>query len=113
VSEVQLRLATLAANMRAEFQGVNERFSAIDRRFDAIAKRFNEIDVKLERIDTRFDGVDACLDTFDDWGAMLKDLVEGVHGELTGRAVDLAPPEAGGRKGGGSGSGSGGVPLAS
>jgi len=48
----------------------------------------------------------------DDSASMIKDLVERVHSELTGRVIDLEVPDPGGKGSGGKGSG-GGVPLAS
>jgi tetrahydromethanopterin S-methyltransferase subunit G len=95
VSEVQLGLATLAADTRAQFQKVDERFTKIDARFDTIDARFT-------KVDKRFDKVDRSIETT---RVQLVGLVELVHNELTGRIIDLEGP---GTKGSG-----GGVPLAS
>jgi archaellum component FlaC len=95
VSEVQLGLATLAADTKAQFQKVDERFTRIDARFDTIDARFT-------KVDKRFDKVDRSIETT---RVQLVGLVELVHNELTGRIIDLEGP---GTKGSG-----GGVPLAS
>ena len=89
VSEVQLGLATLAADTKAQFKRIDDRF---------------------ERVDKRFDRVDRSIESS---RVQLVDLVTRVHSELTGRIVDLEEPGPGGRGGGGSGSGGSGVPLAS
>jgi tetrahydromethanopterin S-methyltransferase subunit G len=93
VSEVQLGLATLAADTKAQFQKVDERFTKIDARFDTIDARFT-------KVDKRFDKVDRSIETA---RVQIMDLVGRVHNELTGRIVDVEKP-------GPSGSG---VPLAS
>jgi predicted nuclease with TOPRIM domain len=108
VSEVQLGLATLAADNKAAFKRIDDRFEQIDGRFDRIDKRFDAIDVKFKRVDKRFDHVDQKIELA---RVEVVDLVERVHKELAGRVVDLELPGPG-RKGNG-GRGSGGVPLAS
>jgi hypothetical protein len=87
VSEVQLGLATLAADTRAQFQKVDERFDLIDVQFKTVNRN-----IAVTRVE-------------------LVDHMERIHSELTGRIIDLEVPGPGGR--GGSASGSGGVPLAS
>jgi hypothetical protein len=96
VSEVQLGLATLAANTKAGFDRVDKRFDEVDKRFNEVAKRFDAVDRSIES--TRVEIVD---------------LVTRVHSELTGRVIDLEVPQPGGQGSGGSGSGGSGVPLAS
>jgi tetrahydromethanopterin S-methyltransferase subunit G len=91
VSEVQLGLATLAIDTKAQFQKVDARFDNIDARFTKVDKRFDKVDRSIETARVQ-----------------LMDLVGSVHSELTGRIVDLEAP---GRKG--SGGGGSGVPLAS
>ena len=95
VSDVQLGLATLAANTKAGFDMVDQRFDEVDKRFDAMDKRFDRVDRSIES--TR---------------EQIVDLVTRVHSELTGRIIDLEVPGPGGEGSGGRGSG-GGVPLAS
>jgi hypothetical protein len=95
VSEVQLGLATLAANTKAGFDEVDKRFDEVDKRFNEVAKRFDAVDRSIES--TRVEIVD---------------LVTRVHSELTGRVIDLEVPDPGGKGSGGRGPG-GGVPLAS
>jgi tetrahydromethanopterin S-methyltransferase subunit G len=112
VSEVQLGLATLAVDTKAQFQKVDERFQTIDARFDNIDARFTKVDVRFDNIDARFTKVDKRFDKVDrsieTARVQLVGLVELVHNELTGRIIDLEAP---GRKG--SGGGGSGVPLAS
>ncbi len=116
VSEVQLGLATLAADTKAQFQKVDERFTRVDERFTKIDERFTKIDERFTKIDERFTKIDERFDSVDVQFAgvrgaiestrvQLMDLVGRVHNELTGRIVDLEGP---GTKGSG-----GGVPLAS
>jgi archaellum component FlaC len=95
VSEVQLGLATLAADTKAQFQRVDERFTKIDERFTKIDERFDSVDVQ-------FAGVRGAIEST---RVQLMDLVGSVRSELTGRIIDLEGP---GTKGSG-----GGVPLAS
>jgi hypothetical protein len=87
VSEVQLGLATLAADTKAQFQKVDARFDLIDVQFKTVNRN-----IAVTRVE-------------------LVDHMERIHSELTGRIIDLEVPGPGGR--GGSASGSGGVPLAS
>jgi len=94
VSEVQLGLATLAADTKAQFEKVDERFQKIDTRFDAVDVQFKTVNRNIAV--TRLE---------------LVDHMERIHSELTGRIIDLEVPGPGGR--GGSASGSGGVPLTS
>jgi tetrahydromethanopterin S-methyltransferase subunit G len=103
VSDVQRGLATLAANTKAEFTKIDGRFEQIDASFD-------KVDGRLDKVDGQFQVTNRKID---DSAAMLKDVVERVHSELTGRIIDLELPERRGRKRGGSGPGGGGVPLAS
>jgi chaperonin cofactor prefoldin len=103
VSEVQLGLATLAADNKAAFKRIDDRFERVDKRFDAI-------DVTFKRVDKRFDHVDQKIELA---RVELVDLVERVHEELAGRVVDLELPGPGRKGNGGRGSGGGGVPLAS
>jgi chromosome segregation ATPase len=109
VSEVQLGLATLAADTKAQFQKVDERFTRVDERFTKIDERFTKIDERFTKIDERFDSVDVQFagvrGAIESTRVQLMDLVGRVHNELTGRIVDLEGP---GTKGSG-----GGVPLAS
>ena len=103
VSEVQLGLATLAADTKAQFQKVDDqRFTKIDARFTKIDARFDTIDARFTKVDKRFDKVDRSIETA---RVQIMDLVGRVHNELTGRIIDLEGP---GTKGSG-----GGVPLAS
>ena len=108
VSEVQLGLATLAADNKAAFKRIDDRFEQIDGRFARVDKRFDAIDAKFKRVDKRFDHVDQKIELA---RVEIVDLVGRVHQELAGRVVDLELPGPG-RKGNG-GRGSGGVPLAS
>ena len=123
VSEVQLGLATLAANTKAEFDKVGRRFDGVERRLDKVEGRLDKVDGRLDKVDGRLDKVDGRFDAvdlqykktnqhIDDSASMIKDLVERVHSELTGRVIDLEVPDPGGKGSGGKGSG-GGVPLAS
>jgi len=116
VSEVQLGLATLAANTKAEFDKVGRRFDGVERRLDKVEGRLDKVDGRLDKVDGRFDAVDLQFKKtnqhIDDSASMIKDLVERVHSELTGRVIDLEVPDPGGKGSGGKGSG-GGVPLAS
>ena len=123
VSEVQLGLATLAANTKAEFDKVGRRFDGVERRLDKVEGRLDKVDGRLDKIEGRLDKVDGRFDAvdlqfkktnqhIDDSASMIKDLVERVHSELTGRVIDLEVPDPGGKGSGGKGSG-GGVPLAS
>jgi uncharacterized coiled-coil DUF342 family protein len=96
VSEVQLGLATLAADTKADFKRIDE--------------RFNQVDARFERVDRRFDKVDRDIKSA---RVQVVDLVGRVHEELAGRVVDLELPGPGRKGNGGRGSGSGGVPLAS
>ena len=102
VSEVQLGLATLAANTKAGFDKVNERFEAVTQRFDGVDERFDGVDRRLNDVDRNIDTT----------RVQLVDLVTRVHDEVTGRIVDLEPRGPAGR-GGGRNSGGSGVPLAS
>ena len=116
VSEVQLGLATLAANTKAEFDKVGRRFDGVERRLDKVEGRLDKVDGRLDKVDGRFDAVDLQFKKtnqhIDDSASMIKDLVERVHSELTGRVIDLEVPDPGGKGSGGKGPG-GGVPLAS
>jgi len=123
VSEVQLGLATLAANTKAEFDKVGRRFDGVERRLDKVEGRLDKVDGRLDKVDGRLDKVDGRFDAvdlqfkktnqhIDDSASMIKDLVERVHSELTGRVIDLEVPDPGGKGSGGKGPG-GGVPLAS
>ena len=116
VSEVQLGLATLAANTKAEFDKVGRRFDGVERRLDKVEGRLDKVDGRLDKVDGRFDAVDLQFKKtnqhIDDSASMIRDLVERVHSELTGRVIDLEVPDPGGKGSGGKGSG-GGVPLAS
>jgi tetrahydromethanopterin S-methyltransferase subunit G len=103
VSEVQLGLATLAADTKAEFKRIDDRFERVDKRFDAI-------DVKFKHVDRRFNQVDQKIELA---RGEIVDLVKRVHDELTKRVIDLEVPEPGRKGNGGRGSGGGGVPLAS
>jgi hypothetical protein len=91
VSEVQLGLATLAADTKAQFQKVDAQFQNVD-------VQFQNVDVQFKRVDKRFDKVDRSIETT---RVQLVGLVELVHNELTGRIVDVEKP------------GPSGVPLAS
>jgi len=110
VSEVQLGLATLAADNKAAFKRIDDRFEQIDGRFERVDKRFDAIDVKFKRVDKRFDHVDQKIELA---RVEVVDLVERVHEELAGRVVDLELPGPGRKGNGGRGSGGGGVPLSS
>ena len=110
VSEVQLGLATLAADNKAAFKRIDDRFEQIDGRFERVDKRFDAIDVKFKRVDKRFDHVDQKTELA---RVEIVDLVERVHEELAGRVVDLELPGPGRKGNGGRGSGGGGVPLSS
>ena len=110
VSEVQLGLATLAADNKVAFKRIDDRFEQIDGRFERVDKRFDAIDVKFKRVDKRFDHVDQKTELA---RVEIVDLVERVHEELAGRVVDLELPGPGRKGNGGRGSGGGGVPLSS
>jgi hypothetical protein len=110
VCEVQLGLATLAADTKAQFKRVDDRFEQMDRRFERVDKRFDAIDLQFKGVGRRFDQVDQKIESA---RVEIVDLVERVHEEVTGRIVDLETPGTKGHGGGGSGSGGGGVPLAS
>lgn len=117
VNEVQLGLATLAADTKTRFEEIDERFHAVDARFDAVDARFDAVDARFDAVNARFDRIDKRFDQVE-WRiestrAEIVDLVTRVHSELTGRIVDLEIPGPAGKGGGGRGSGGGGVPLAS
>jgi len=89
VSEVQLGLATLAADTKAGFRKV-------DRQFQDVGQEIRRVDRSIESSRVQ-----------------LVDLVSRVHDEVMGRVIDLETPGPGGKGGSGRGSGGGGVPLAS
>lgn len=96
VSEVQLGLATLAADTKAQFKQIDERFDKVDARFDAVDLQFNKVNQNIAVLRVEF-----------------VDHMQRIHSELTGRIVDLDTPETEGGGGSGRGSGGSGVPLAS
>jgi septal ring factor EnvC (AmiA/AmiB activator) len=117
VSEVQLGLATLAADTKAQFTRIDERFNGMDAQFEKTDAQFKKVDTQFEKVDAQFKKVDRRFDKVDRSieasRVQVVDLVTRVHDELTGRIIDLEVPKPGGSGSGGRGTGGSGVPLAS